>query len=75
MQTTLVINCLFLVGPTLKIRRHVVHKKYGATIEGMYSESRTPHQVRIGSFSISLANTVCYLHLLLAIYSKYSHIK
>jgi len=30
---------VFIVGPTLKLRRPVVVKKYSATIEAMYSES------------------------------------
>ena len=34
----------YLVGPTLKVRRHVVLKKYETTIEDMYSESSTLDQ-------------------------------
>ena len=44
MQTTFICcelhDCIcYLAGPTMKIQRHVVHKKYAATIEAMYSES------------------------------------
>ena len=54
MQTATFISCelivYFFAGPTMKIRRHVVHKKYSAAIEAMYSE--TPALVKTGHVQI-----------------------